>query len=1228
MRDILFSADSNSVAWSLRDGSIRAGVGALVVLLLMSVSSVALAGAPLLSGFGGPAGFGADTGLVNDDSPSENVDLSAAFPYGLNFYGNTYDELWINTNGNVTFNAAVSTYTPVAFPVADQPMIAPWWGDVDTRDQSTSADNRIYSYVDTVNRRLVVTWNEVGYFSQQTDALNTFQLILTDRSDIIIGDYDVEFRYNRCEWTYGSASGSTPAQAGFDAGDQTNYTQLPGSRTAAVLDLCTTSNVEEPGVWRFQVRNGGVAECGNGANESGEECDDSNTDNNDMCTADCQINLAPVADDQTVTIPEDGSKSFTLSATDPNGTAITDFTVTSAPSNGTLSGSAPNLTFTPAANFNGTRTLKFKANDGYLDSNEGTVTIEIEGRNDAPVFTSSPVLGATQGVAYSYAIAADDIDAGDTLAITASGLPAWLTLVDNGNGTASLSGTPQNPDVGSHTINLVVTDAAGASDTQNFVVVVANVNDAPLFSSTPVSSATQGVAYSYAVTASDIDAGDTLVITASSLPAWLTLVDNGGGSASLSGTPQNADVGSHAVVLVVTDAAGATDTQNFTIEVADTNDAPFFTSTPVSSATQDLAYSYAITADDVDAGDMLAITSSGLPAWLTLVDNGNGTASLSGTPGHADVGANSIQLVATDAAGESDTQSFVIDVANVNDLPFFVDPTPNDGVTFSISEPNTLDFTLLADDFDGDTITYSADPMPPNASLGVTSGAFSWTPSWRDAGTHNLTLRASDGSGEDTRQITLDVHFLDEDDDGLPDTWEEANELDPTTPDSDGDTISDFEEVGGDLDNPLDSDGDGELDATDLDSDDDDILDADEAGDADLSTPAVDTNGDAIPDYRDPDSDGDGVTDDTDNCRLVENPNQLDTDGDDVGDACTDDADGDGITDDQDNCPTVANPAQEDMNANDIGDACDPDIDGDDVDNDDDNCPFVVNPAQNDVDSDDIGDACDDDTDGDGLNNDEDNCPLVANPDQLDSDGDGAGDACDGDADGDGVPDEDDNCPNVANPDQLDTDGDSIGDACDSDSDDDGTPDLEDNCPSVDNPDQLDSDNDGVGDACDDDTDGDGQTDDDDNCPDVSNPDQVDTDGDGVGDACDEDSDGDGTPDGEDNCPDVDNPDQLDTDGNGVGDACDEVDGDADGTPDWRDNCPDVDNPDQLDANDNGVGDACEDADGDGSNFGSQAQEDGCGCSAGGDVPVDASWLLLMSCAGIVLVRRRKGGRI
>ena len=236
-------------------------------VLAVSLFPGAAAAAPLLGGLGGPAGYGTGNLPANDDGSSSEVDLRSAFPSGLHFFDATYPSLYVNNNGNVSFGRRLGTYTPSAFPIASQPIIAPWWGDVDTRGGGVPARNGVYWSI--APGRFVATWHDVGYYSSHDDLQNDFQMILT-AAPPGIGDFDVEFRYNRCQWTTGDASGGsgglggTPAQAGFDAGNLSDYVALPGSLTMAVLGLCTTSNVGMPGVWRFEIRGGEVMCPGRG----------------------------------------------------------------------------------------------------------------------------------------------------------------------------------------------------------------------------------------------------------------------------------------------------------------------------------------------------------------------------------------------------------------------------------------------------------------------------------------------------------------------------------------------------------------------------------------------------------------------------------------------------------------------------------------------------------------------------------------------------------------------------------------------------------------------------------------------------------------------------------------------------------------------------------------------------------------------------------------------------
>ncbi|OUS49729.1 hypothetical protein BM607_021575, partial [Shewanella sp. SACH] len=86
----------------------------------------------------------------------------------------------------------------------------------------------------------------------------------------------------------------------------------------------------------------------------------------------------------------------------------------------------------------------------------------------------------------------------------------------------------------------------------------------------------------------------------------------------LSGTPSNADVGAHPVLLRVTDTDGLTADQSFSIIVTNVNDAPTISSTAITAATQDAAYSYTFAASDTDVGDTLTLSAVTKPSWLSF----------------------------------------------------------------------------------------------------------------------------------------------------------------------------------------------------------------------------------------------------------------------------------------------------------------------------------------------------------------------------------------------------------------------------------------------------------------------------------------------------------------------------------------------------------------------------------------------------------------------------------
>jgi len=190
-------------------------------------------------------GFAANAFGPNDDGthpctgpgdgvPPNCTPLPVPIGFSINFYGAAFSSLYVNNNGNVTFDQPLGGYTPPGLTDTEREIIAPFFADVDTR-----AGNTLTFGNDTVDghQAFGVNWLDVGYYLTNTDKLNSFQLVLVNRSDRNPGDFDIEFNYNQIQWETGDGSGGvdglggSSAVAGFSDGSGLpgTYFQLNGS---------------------------------------------------------------------------------------------------------------------------------------------------------------------------------------------------------------------------------------------------------------------------------------------------------------------------------------------------------------------------------------------------------------------------------------------------------------------------------------------------------------------------------------------------------------------------------------------------------------------------------------------------------------------------------------------------------------------------------------------------------------------------------------------------------------------------------------------------------------------------------------------------------------------------------------------------------------------------------------------------------------------------------------
>jgi len=213
---------------------------------------------------------------------------------------------------------------------------------------------------------------------------------------------------------------------------------------------------------------------------------------------------------------------------------------------GTLSG-------TPTTG--GIFSITFTAANGVGSNALQTFTLTV---NQTPVITSASSAVFTIGVAGSFTVKTTGYP---YPSLTASGhIPTGLTFVDNGNGTGTLSGTPQIFVGGDFPITITAKNGVGSPVTETFIIIV---QQAPSFTSANSATFAYGVTNSFTVTTAAFPAAS--MVEAGGLPPGVTFVDNHNGTAVLSGIPSAG--GSFPLVLTATNVV-STSQQNFTLNVS------------------------------------------------------------------------------------------------------------------------------------------------------------------------------------------------------------------------------------------------------------------------------------------------------------------------------------------------------------------------------------------------------------------------------------------------------------------------------------------------------------------------------------------------------------------------------------------------------------------------------------------------------------------------------------
>jgi len=244
----------------------------------------------------------------------------------------------------------------------------------------------------------------------------------------------------------------------------------------------------------------------------------------------------------------------------------------------------------------------------------------------------------------------------------------------------------------------------------------------------------------FTISATDAD-GDTLTYSASGLPTGATFT---AATRTFTWTPTDTQEGVYHVMFQVTDGQVAV-SETITITVlSGSNNPPELGIIGNKSVNEGETLSFSISATDVDLGQSIVYSVSGLPSGAAFVGQ-----DFTWTPGFDQAGAYSVTFAASDGQAQ-DSETITITVANVNRAPVLASIGGK-----QVNENFSLGFSISAADPDGDSMSYSASGLPSGASF--SAGTFSWTPSFTQAGTYSVTFVASDGSLSDTEQVTITV---------------------------------------------------------------------------------------------------------------------------------------------------------------------------------------------------------------------------------------------------------------------------------------------------------------------------------------------------------------------------------------------------------------------------------------------------------------------------------------
>jgi len=436
------------------------------------------------------------------------------------------------------------------------------------------------------------------------------------------------------------------------------------------------------------------------------------------------VYTAPVATAQSVTVAFNTATAITLSGTDVNGATLT-YAVVTTPAHGTLSGTAPNLTYTPSANYFGSDSFTFTVNDGVSTSTAAAVSITVN---------PGPPTATNQNVSANYQTAT-----GITLTATGSGTLTFAIKTQPTHGTlGTLSGagvtyTPANGYSGADSFSFTVTNAGGSSTglisitvgAPPVVPVAQNSSATVIFNTPTVITAVAGGGNGHGLTYN--------VVTG---PAHGTVGAFSG--ANITYTPNSTYSGADSFTFNVTDGTSTSNTATISITV---------TLPPPVAGNQSVTDAF----------------QAALPITLSATGSGTITYTIVASPTHGTLTGTAPSVTYTPAANYVGTDSFTFQAnngaaSNVATVSITVSAPPvpvptNQSVTTAYQTAKAITLSATG----SGTITYAVATQPTHGTLSGTAPNETYTPAGGYYGPDSFTFSATNPGGPATGTISITV---------------------------------------------------------------------------------------------------------------------------------------------------------------------------------------------------------------------------------------------------------------------------------------------------------------------------------------------------------------------------------------------------------------------------------------------------------------------------------------